>query len=113
MEFRHCPDSVYFYQWGKTGYDDVIISCFSFFLYDVVILTIPLIRHVVCPEYNLEELEKEIPGIKEATTVGSKSFRILPIKLLLCKYDGPVCLLFVYVYLENGMTRVLLKDVHF
>jgi hypothetical protein len=62
-----------------------LLLSMSFFLYDVVILTIPLIRHVVCPEYNLEELEKEIPGIKEATTVGSKSFRILPIKLLLCK----------------------------
>ena len=55
---------------------------FSFFLYDVVILTIPLIRLVLFPNYSFDDLEKENPGMN--------------FKLIISMTRMP------FVWLENG-----------
>jgi len=63
-----------------------LLVSMSFFLYDVVILTIPLIRLVLFPNYSFDDLEKENPGIKESTSLDRPyKLQILPIKLLFCK----------------------------
>lgn len=63
-----------------------LLVSMSFFLYDVVILTIPLIRLVLFPNYCFADLEKENPGLKESVSLEKPyKLQILPIKLLFCK----------------------------
>jgi len=61
-----------------------LLLSMSFLFYDIIILSLPLIRHHFFPEYSLRDLERQ-HSESFSKDSSSNTLRMLPIRLLFCR----------------------------
>ena len=54
-------------------------------MYDIIVLSLPLIRHHFFPEYSFNEMSKNDKSLENLKSDQAIPFKLLPIKLLLCR----------------------------
>jgi len=62
-----------------------LLISMSFFVYDIIVLSLPLIRHHFFPEYSFNEMSKNDKSLENLKSDQAIPFKLLPIKLLLCR----------------------------
>lgn len=85
-----------------------LLLSLSFFVYDIVILSIPLARHFCFPQFSIDDLEKETPGLKSALSVEGYKPQLLTIKLLFCReWDVERGIVERFVYIGHHIAAAL------
>lgn len=85
-----------------------LLLSLSFFIYDIVILCIPLARHFYFPQYSFDDLQKETPGLKKSVSVEEYKPQFLTIKLLCCKeWDSERGIIERFAYIGHHITAAL------
>jgi len=85
-----------------------LLLSLSFFIYDIVILCIPLARHFYFPQYSFDDLQKETPGLKKSVSVEEYKPQFLTIKLLCCKeWDSERGIIERCAYIGHHITAAL------
>jgi len=85
-----------------------LLLSLSFFIYDIVILSIPLARHFFFPNYSFDDLQKETPGLKKSVSVEGYKPQFLTIKLLCCKeWDSERGIIERCAYIGHHITAAL------